>query len=208
MKLKVCGITTTSQLQALDALGIDYAGLIFYKNSPRYMGDQLPPEAVQALSLNLKKTGVFVNEAIEKVAEKIVMYGLDAVQLHGNESPEYCDTIKRSATVIKVFSVGKQEISEAVLMEYAAVSDYFLFDTATTAHGGSGRQFDWNKLHDLNIPLPFFLSGGIGPDDALAVKQFQHSNCYAIDVNSRFETSPGMKNMDEVAAFWRAIQLV
>ena len=205
MNIKVCGITQFKQLQQLEALNIDYAGLIFYKDSPRYMGDKLSAKEVKQADFDLKKVGVFVNPSYSELLDAIDEYGLDIVQLHGNETPEMCEELSAEVEVIKAFRIaGDQSINiDEMVMPYDAACDFYLFDTAglKESFGGTGQQFDWSILKKAKIEKPFFLSGGIGPDDAKKVKAFSHLDFFAIDINSKFETAPGVKDMGAILKF-------
>lgn len=208
MNIKVCGITEMKQLQRLDGLDIDFAGLIFYKDSPRYIGDKISKAELKRADLDLKKVGVFVNPEMIDVLDAIDDYGLDAVQLHGTESPEMCEDLSSEVEVIKVFSIKDNTTNiDELVADYDAVCDYYLFDKATDySIGGTGQQFDWNILTKAKIEKPFFLSGGIGPDDAAKVKAFKHPDFFGIDLNSRFEKSPGVKDMAVLLAFKQALK--
>lgn len=208
MNIKVCGITEMKQLQQLDGLDIDFAGLIFYKDSPRYIGDKISKAELKRADLDLKKVGVFVNPEMIDVLDAIDDYGLDAVQLHGTESPEMCEDLSSEVEVIKVFSIKDNTTNiDELVADYDAVCDYYLFDKATDySIGGTGQQFDWNILTKAKIEKPFFLSGGIGPDDAAKVKAFKHPDFFGIDLNSRFEKSPGVKDMALLLAFKQALK--
>ena len=199
MNIKVCGITQMKQLQQLEALNIDFAGLIFYEESPRYIGDKLSKKEVKSADFDIKKVGVFVNPEMIDVLDAIDDYGLDIVQLHGDESPEMCEDLSSEVEVIKVFrlSPGEKVDIDKMIKDYDEVCDYYLFDTAglKESFGGTGQQFDWNMLSKAKIEKPFFLSGGIGPDDAEKIKAFTHPDFFAIDINSKFEKEPGMKDM-------------
>jgi phosphoribosylanthranilate isomerase len=203
MNIKVCGITEFKQLQQLDGLDIDFAGLIFYKESPRYIGDRLSKKEVKNADFDLKKVGVFVNPEMIDVLDAIDEYGLEVVQLHGNESPEMCEDLSSEVEVIKAFHIkdNKEDIDKMVA-DYDAVCDYYLFDKATDySIGGTGIQFDWTILTKAKIEKPFFLSGGIGPDDAAKVKAFKHPDIFGVDINSLFEKEPGVKDMSKILQF-------
>lgn len=210
MNIKVCGITQFKQLQQLEALNIDYAGLIFYKDSPRYMGDKITGKQVKDADFDIKKVGVFVNPGYSELLDAIDEYGLDIVQLHGNETPEMCEELSAEVEVIKAFRIaGDQSINiDEMVMPYDAACDFYLFDTAglKESFGGTGQQFDWSILKKAKIEKPFFLSGGIGPDDAQKVKTFKHPDFFAIDVNSKFETAPGIKDMAAILKFLQAFK--
>ena len=203
MNIKVCGITEMKQLQQLDGLDIDFAGLIFYPESSRYVGDKLPKKEVKKADFDLKKTGVFVNPELIDVLDAIDDYGLDVVQLHGDESPEMCDDLSSEVEVIKAFRITGEEDIDKLVAPYDAVCEYYLFDTGglKESFGGTGKQFDWNVLTRAKIEKPFFLSGGIGPEDAARVKAFKHPDLFGVDINSRFEVSPGVKDMSKILQF-------
>ena len=210
MNIKVCGITQFKQLQQLEALNIDYAGLIFYKDSPRYIGEKLSGKQVKDADFDLKKVGVFVNPGYSDLLDAIDEYGLDIVQLHGNETPEMCEELSGEVEVIKAFRIEDSNVNIDKMVEpYDAVCDFYLFDTAglKESFGGTGQQFDWGILKKAKIEKPFFLSGGIGPDDAEKVKKFSHPDFFAIDVNSKFETGPGVKDMAAILKFLQAFKL-
>jgi phosphoribosylanthranilate isomerase len=208
MNIKVCGITEMKQLQQLDGLEIDFAGLIFYKESPRYIGDKISKKELKKADLDTKKVGVFVNPTMIEVLDAIDEYGLDVVQLHGDESPEMCDDLSSEVEVIKVFSIkdNKEDIDKMVA-DYDAVCDYYLFDKTTDySIGGTGQQFDWSILAKAKIEKPFFLSGGIGVEDAAKIKAFKHPDFFGVDINSRFEKSPGVKDMGMVLQFRQSMK--
>lgn len=208
MNIKVCGITEMKQLQQLDGLDIDFAGLIFYKGSPRYIGNRLSATDVKKADFDLKKTGVFVNPELIDVLDAIDEYGLEVVQLHGNETPGMCDDLSAEVEVIKVFSIKDNDVDiDELVADYDAVCDYYLFDKATDySIGGTGQQFDWNILKEAKIEKPFFLSGGIGVEDAAKLKTFKHPDFFGVDINSRFETEPGVKDMAKLLQFKLALK--
>ncbi|MBO9594928.1 MAG: phosphoribosylanthranilate isomerase [Niabella sp.] len=199
--VKVCGMTQLEQVAELIELGVDYAGFIFYAPSPRYVGTKIDPAALKQQK-GIKKAGVFVNAPVEDVRERIAAYGLDVVQLHGDESPEYCSRLQGMAELVKVFRVAGDEDVALITKPYVPVADAFLFDTKAQAYGGTGKKFDWSGLQKATLERPYFLSGGIGPDDAAALHSFlKDNNVYALDVNSKFETAPGIKDMELLATF-------
>jgi phosphoribosylanthranilate isomerase len=209
MNIKVCGITQFRQLQQLEALNVDYAGLIFYKDSPRYMGDKITGKQIKEADFDLKKVGVFVNPGYSELLDAIDDYGLDIVQLHGNETPEMCEEVNAEVEVIKAFRIEDGTVNiDKLVAPYDAVCDYYLFDTAglKESFGGTGQQFDWAILKKAKIEKPFFLSGGIGPGDAEKLKTFEHPDFFAIDVNSKFELSPGLKDMAALLKFLQALK--
>lgn len=207
MNIKVCGITEMKQLQQLDGLDINFAGLIFYKASPRYIGDKISAKELKKADFELKRTGVFVNPEMIEVLDAIDAYGLDVVQLHGDESPEMCEDLSSEVEVIKAFRIAGTEDIDALVAPYDAVCDYYLFDTGgNAAVGGTGKQFDWSILTNAKIEKPFFLSGGIGLEDAAKVKAFKHPDFFGVDINSQFETAPGVKDMVKVLQFKKALK--
>lgn len=208
MNIKVCGITEMKQLQQLDGLDIDFAGLIFYKDSPRYVGDKLSKRDVKKADFDLKKVGVFVNPEMIDVLDAIDDYGLEVVQLHGEESPEMCDDLSSEVEVIKAFRITGDENIDELVAPYDAVCDYYLFDTGglKESFGGTGQQFDWSILTKAKIEKPFFLSGGIGVEDAARVKAFKHPDIFGVDINSKFESAPGVKDMKLILQFKQAMK--
>ena len=208
MNTKVCGITQLKQLQHLDGLDIDFAGLIFYKDSPRYVGDKINKEDLKNSDFDLKKVGVFVNSNYDEIMQVVEDYGLDVVQLHGDESPDLCEELSEDVEVIKAFKVKDSKVSiDEMVADYDEVCDYYLFDTASTdVEGGTGKQFDWKLLSKAKIEKPFFLSGGIGVDDVAKVKAFKHPDYYAVDINSKVEKEPGVKDMGLVLQFRQGLK--
>ncbi|MGM5470589.1 phosphoribosylanthranilate isomerase [Flavobacteriaceae bacterium LMO-SS05] len=181
----------------------DYLGFIFYEKSARFFEGTLPK-----LPPSIKKVGVFVNASIEEISKKVKTYRLDAIQLHGEESPEFCSQLKQydqeSVEIIKVFSI-KDDFDFNLLKPYEAVCDYYLFDTKGKLPGGNGYTFNWKVLKDYPSTKPYFLSGGIGLEETEHVLSFLQSQeskyCYAIDVNSKFEREPGLKHIEKLKAF-------
>lgn len=213
MNIKVCGITTVKQLQQLEGLNIDFAGFIFDQNSPRYVGDKLAGEELQNADFDIKKVGVFVNPTYSDVLDAIDNYGLDVIQLHGEETPEFCRDINEDLEVIKVFHIDDTVTSiDELVAPYDDACDYYLFDTAPTQaspkgggeptlKGGTGKQFDWSVIAKSKIEKPFFLSGGIGVADLAKIKAFKHPDFYGVDINSKVEKAPGEKDMALVLQF-------
>ena len=196
LKLKVCGMKAAENIQQLIDLRPDFMGFIFYKKSPRYVGE-LGADVFSRVPISIKKVGVFVNEEIDTVLELYEKYGLDYVQLHGDEDLEYSMRLKtQRVKIIKVFRIlDSLPYSIAKFSEY---SDYFLFDTATKSYGGSGRHFDWSILKNYSSEVPFLLSGGISTDDVGQIKEMNPNGLAGIDVNSRFEVEPGLKDIEMV----------
>lgn len=212
VKLKICGMGTPENIRSMELLEPDYLGFIFYEGSQRYFTHDIPE-----ISEKIKKTGVFVNASEEFIAEKTLKYKLDAIQLHGEETPEFCTNLKiqiqkitsdTAIEIIKVFSV-KAEFDFSKLKDYEGIVDYFLFDTQGKNKGGNGILFNWDILKDYPSSTPFFLSGGIGLEEVESLRKlkeyFQKNGkskvFYAIDVNSKFEISPGEKNKNLLEKF-------
>ncbi|MEJ2880070.1 phosphoribosylanthranilate isomerase [Pedobacter sp. GR22-6] len=203
-QLKVCGMKLPDNILALASLQPNYIGFIFHRPSKRFI-DGLTPSFVKDLPPGIKKVGVFVDEELHKVAEMALLYGLEAIQLHGKEPVKYCMALKgllaeTGIELIKAFGVD-EHFDFSVLAAYASCVAYFLFDTQTPDHGGSGKQFDWKLLRGYQLDKPYFLSGGIGPEHVAALKAINDPRLYAIDVNSKFELAPGLKDIDRLKIF-------
>jgi len=206
MKIKVCGITNIDEALALSKAGVNYVGFIFYPASKRYALHTLSLDQIKSVQLpGVLKVGVFVNEPLEKVIATATEAGLDMVQLHGDETPNYCKEMANHYPVIKAFRISEIDDVAYKIAEYLEEVDYLLFDTASSVYGGSGISFDWKKLANATGQKPYFLSGGIGPDDVSKITSFVESdaagNCIALDVNSKFETAPGQKNIQLLQSF-------
>ncbi|HVG14754.1 MAG TPA: phosphoribosylanthranilate isomerase [Chitinophagaceae bacterium] len=201
MKIKVCGITRLEQLQSLENSGVDFAGMIFYEGSKRFVGEKLTNDKAEVKKLKIQKVGVFVNEEVEKIEELVAGYGLDYVQLHGDESVLFCKEVEAFVPVIKAIRIGPAKNIGGELDAFKDACSYILFDTDSKGYGGTGQRFDWSILKDTRMRQPFFLSGGIGPDDVAELKGFDHPHLFAVDINSRFEVEPGVKDLDKVNEF-------
>lgn len=214
MKIKVCGMTSIEQMQQLGEMEVEFAGLIFYPKSPRYVFRHgLTGAGIKKAKLKPYKVGVFVNASKEEIIKQVNDFGLDMVQLHGHETPYECSKISGFVHVIKAFRFGDNDHVSWMIKDFYNSADMFLFDTGITSsksgeeiqYGGTGRKFDWSRLKDLDIGKPFFLSGGIEPTDAQLVKEFMKEpvarNLFVVDINSRFELSPGVKDMKKVKQF-------
>ena len=211
MRLKVCGMTGIAQLKELEMIGVDFAGLIFYPQSPRYaMKFGLTPELLKKEKLRINRVGVFVNEEHDTVLRTVDKWKLDMVQLHGDESPRYCEHISNHVNTVKAFRIGKNENLPYKTFPFNDLVDLYLFDTMGKQYGGTGEQFKWDLLCHAPVPKPYFLSGGIGPEDVDQLSQFSENEkkLFAIDVNSKFEQSPGVKDMNKVKDFFNAIKMI
>ena len=206
MKVKVCGITDIDEALALNKAGANYLGFIFYAASKRYVLNALTLSQIKSIQLpGASKVGVFVNEPFEDVIATATAAGLDMVQLHGDETPNYCKEMANHYPVIKAFRISETDDVAYKISEYLEDIDYLLFDTASSLYGGSGISFDWIKLANATRQKPYFLSGGIGPDDVSKITSYIQSdaagNCITVDVNSKFERAPGQKNIPLLQSF-------
>lgn len=205
MRIKVCGMTDLEQVNQLNEMGVEFCGFIFYPKSPRYVFKHIPAVNIKKIKGNINKVGVFVNAYTEDVLQTVDDCGLYLVQLHGDESPRECEKISDYVSVIKAFRLGEDDNILWKIKDYQEVVDMFLFDTEGVGYGGTGKKFNWEALMELNINKPFFISGGIQPDDVAALKKFSTNtvgkDLFAVDVNSKFEISPGFKDMEKVRTF-------
>lgn len=190
IRLKICGLR--DNIEEVASLHPDYVGFIFYPKSPRYVGEDFEmPE----LDAGIQKVGVFVNEPVERVLKVVQKYSLDFAQLHGSESPEDCEVIKNAGVgVLKAFQMD-ENFEFSLLEKYNTSVDYYLFDTRTLSFGGSGKSFDWQILKKCTNDKQYFLSGGISLDNLNGLSEIDLSKVHALDVNSKFEVNPGLKNL-------------
>lgn len=179
----------------------DYLGYIFYPKSKRFVGDTPHPSIFMMVPKQTKKVAVFVNENLDRVIKVCKKYQIEIAQLHGNENPEYCKEVKKSGILVfKAFSVDDQ-FDFSILENYCNVVDFFLFDTKGKLPGGTGMKFSWDILQNYKLSIPFFLSGGIAPEDIEQVAAFKHEQLFALDINSGFELEPALKDEARVQAF-------
>lgn len=207
MQVKVCGITDIGQAQVLDALGLHYIGFIFYPSSKRYVLNHLSLTDLHDFkTTKAKKVGVFVNESLETLLNIVKAACLDMVQLHGDEDLAYCAKVNEVVSVIKVFRVGALVPN---MNGFDQVVDYFLFDTDSALYGGTGQHFNWEIIKNQTMTKPYFLSGGIGPNDIKGLEVMQVTKAgkqlLAVDLNSQFEISPGNKDLEKIKIFIDAI---
>lgn len=192
-------------IQDVVALQPDYMGFIFYPKSARYVGEEWPLKNIQQLPETVTPVGVFVNENIGHILSLCNKYGIKTVQLHGHETPRFCSQLQRKGyTVFKAFQVDEETKIEEILA-YQGKCDLFLYDTKSKGLGGSGLKFDWAKLDELNQAGPFLLSGGISADDADTIKELNYSNLIGVDINSKFEIEPALKNIELLEAFTKPL---
>lgn len=198
MKLKVCGLNHAENIEAIERVqGVNYTGFIFVEKSPRNALhlDKLPPK-----NSSVSRVGVFMNATKEEIQAKIQAFDLDVIQLHGNETPEFCSVIRNFSKVFKAFGIASATDLQT-LKDYEEVCDAFILDKKTPKGGGSGEKYDWQVLANYTYNTPFLLSGGIGLSDAPELSQLNLPNCIGYDVNSCFESSPGIKKVEEIALF-------
>lgn len=217
MRVKVCGLRNPENISAIAELGVDYIGLIFHPDSPRFVDDPALGTWIskhRADFPDTKLVGVFVNAEIDTLLNAVHDYQLDWIQLHGSESAGYCRELKllwsvntlRKAKICKAFHLTK-DFDFNTTNDYVSTCPLFVFDTGGhAAVGGTGNKWDWSKLQEYTGPIPFLLSGGIGPMDAEKVRQLDHPQLHGVDINSRFEGSPGAKNVGMLAEFISALK--
>jgi phosphoribosylanthranilate isomerase len=205
LKIKVCGLTSPGNRAEAEAAGAGLLGFIFYPKSQRYVGNLPEKELAELLDSGKPKVGVFVNETAGKIIHLCKTYRLYFAQLHGDETPGFCQKLKDGGVkIIKVFRVGESVNFEAC-KDYEGIADYFLFDTKAREYGGTGKKFDWKILEKYEGETPFFLSGGIKPGDAASIGQIAHPRFFGVDLNSGFEERPGIKNNELLKIFIRQL---
>ena len=204
MKIKICGLKFESNILDLSKLEPDYMGFIFWEKSKRHVKGSTP----NLSQTKIKKTGVFVNADFEKIKDKVHIHKLEAIQLHGLESPEFCKKVKNlGVEIIKAFSID-ENFNFDILKKYDLCSDYFLFDTKGKSPGGNGISFDWEILRNYKYEKKFFLSGGIGIESISAIKKIKNLSLplFCLDINSRFELNPGEKNIELIKSFKNSLE--
>ena len=205
MKLKVCGLTKMDQIQELISLNTDFLGFIFYEKSPRFVLNHLSLEEISEIN-HQGKVGVFVNESIEKIAEITEKAKLSFIQLHGDEDEKFILQLRQilgnNIKIIKVIRIGNQSFDELqkTINQQPSTVNYLLFDTDSKAFGGTGKTFDWQILNEIEIPIPYFLSGGISLENIHQLSTINHQPL-ALDINSKFETEPGIKDLEKIKIF-------
>jgi phosphoribosylanthranilate isomerase len=204
MKIKVCGLKFPENIKAVLALNPDYMGFICYNPSPRFITELLP-EVLEVIPSNIQKTAVFVNESEEKINNLIDTFCFDTIQLHGNESAEFCGLFKGKVTVFKAFGIDESFDFDR-LNDYVGKIDFFLFDTKSPIHGGSGKSFNWSLLNKYALNIPFFLSGGISINNIEELNHINHPQFYGVDLNSKFEIEPGLKDIEKLEKAFEIIK--
>jgi len=206
MKIKICGINDYDNLKEILILQPDFMGFIFYPPSPRYVKNNLSPADLQDIPDSIKKTGVFVDMSVNELKEIVSLYDLNYIQLHGNESVEYCKELQSEGIkIIKAFRMS-ESFNFDILQDFIPFCQYFLFDTLVPQYGGSGLKFNWEMLKYYKLQHPFLLSGGIGPDDLMEIKSYSHPSFAGIDLNSRFELQPGIKDINKLKEFIQSVR--
>ena len=211
MRIKVCGMTLPEQVSALDAMGVDFAGFIFYPKSPRYVGNKITAEKMRKIKGHIAKVGVFVNEPYDDMMRTVEEYRLDMVQLHGDETPFFCEKVANYVTVVKAFRLSDNDPIDWIVRPYHESTDMYMFDTMGAGYGGTGKKFDWNELKAANINKLFFLSGGIEPGDEESINTFMKEpvaqKLFSVDINSKFEIAPGVKDVKKVKQFVETLKV-
>lgn len=201
VKIKICGLTDLTNTGEIVKTSPDFVGFNFYPRSKRYVGTNPGNPLFSLVPCSILKTGVFVNEDPRKITATVKKYNLDLVQLHGNESVKYCKHLTdKGLLIIKAFGIN-ESFSFSRLKDYMEVCEYFLFDSKTGQGAGSGLKFNWDKIDEYDLDKPFFLAGGIGPEDVTLIKQLNHISLFAVDINSCFEVSPGIKDVKKTKEF-------
>ncbi len=194
-------------IMAVTEAGPDFLGFVFYPGSPRFVGRDIDPVRLREAAGEMVTVGVFVNESPEHMVDVARSYGLNLLQLHGAEPVSSCEALKNAGFgVIKAFGLD-ESFDFGKLTPFIPVCDYMLFDTQSKHHGGAGKKFNWDVLSRYTFDTPFFLSGGIAPGDAGAIREITHPAFYGVDINSRFETAPGIKNIKQVTSFIKAVKI-
>lgn len=206
LRLKVCGMAQPDNLRTVAALAPDFLGFIFYPKSRRFAGATLQPADASALPAGIQKVGVFVDEEPAVIQARVQEYGLNLVQLHGAETPETCAALQAvGIPVSKAFAVG-ETFDFSVLEAYVGNVTYFLFDTAGTQPGGNGIPFNWQLLEQYHLPVPYFLAGGLALEHAAELRNLSLPGLFALDLNSRFETEPGVKDAGRLGQLFHEIR--
>jgi phosphoribosylanthranilate isomerase len=206
LKIKVCGMRYPSNIKELAELVPDFIGFIFYPPSKRFVGVEFQKQDIDQLQNEINRTAVFVNAHHHEIVEFANLYGIKTLQLHGAETPQFCrELIDKGFTIIKAFGIDENFNFES-LNEYLDHVDFFLFDTKTKEHGGSGLTFDWQTLENYTLNKPFFISGGLSPENLLAVLEIKNPSFYGLDLNSKFEIEPGLKNIDKLKDAFKLIR--
>jgi phosphoribosylanthranilate isomerase len=201
MKVKVCGMKYAENIIQAAELKPDFMGFIFYRNSKRFVGNDF---AMPLVDNSIKKVGVFVNEKMDLILKTVEKHNLDFVQLHGTESAQFCNDLSKHVNIIKAFGIDAS-FDFSLLSTYTAYCNYFLFDTKSDQYGGTGLSFDRNLLKNYSVSVPYFISGGIDIEE-IKNNNTHDDNCIGLDVNSKFESSPGIKDINKLKLMMNELQ--
>ncbi|MBN1415060.1 MAG: phosphoribosylanthranilate isomerase [Bacteroidales bacterium] len=208
MKVKVCGLKNRQNIREIVACKPDFLGFIFYRQSVRFVGEKFDSRLLRRIPPYINKVGVFVNENPDTIMRLVESYNLDFVQLHGDEDPASVAVIKaKRIGVIKSFRVDKN-MDFVITEPYLPLCEYFLFDTRSELYGGTGEKFNWKVMEEFRYTKPFFLSGGILPEDIAAISALKHASLFAVDINSGFEISPGIKDVFKICEFIKDVKKI
>ncbi|MBC7654991.1 MAG: phosphoribosylanthranilate isomerase [Oligoflexus sp.] len=206
LKIKVCGMKYPDNISALSDLKPDYMGFIFYPPSKRFIGLDFQKSDLNGIDKDINKTAVFVNAHLNEVIEFSHLYGFKTLQLHGNETPEFCkELMNQGFKIIKAFGVN-DSFDFAVLEQYTNSVDFFLFDTKTEEHGGSGEVFGWDLLNNYHLDKPFFLSGGLSLDNLTSIIEIKNPYFFGVDLNSKFEIEPASKDVEKLELAFKILR--
>jgi phosphoribosylanthranilate isomerase len=204
MNIKICGITSMKEMQQLDGMDIEFAGIVFNRQSRYYLNERISGAELKAADLDICKVGVFVNAAYEEIMETVQTFGLDLIQFEGSEPASFCKKVSQDISVIKTFFIDglQAEAIDELIQEFDDACDYYAFDTFKKKDfSGITSGFDWNALAGARIEKPFFVGGGISPEDAAQVTRFRHPDFFGVDLNCFFEKETGTKDMAQVLRF-------
>jgi phosphoribosylanthranilate isomerase len=208
MRVKVCGITQEEQLNAMHKLGATFAGMVFYPKSPRYVLRHMTTSQIKKEN-NINKVGVFVNASVDEILQMVDECRLHMVQLHGDETPRFCEKIADYISVVKAFRLSEKDNIAWRIQEYMDVCDMFMFDTEGAGYGGTGKKFSFDRLHNIAVGKPYFLAGGIEPTDTENLNKFavlpEAKALFAVDINTKFEQIEGIKNIDTIKEFIKKV---
>jgi phosphoribosylanthranilate isomerase len=208
MRVKVCGITQEEQLNTMHQLGATFAGMVFYPKSPRYVLRHMTTSQIKKEN-NINKVGVFVNASVDEILQMVDECRLHMVQLHGDETPRFCEKIADYISVVKAFRLSEKDNIAWRIQEYMDVCDMFMFDTEGAGYGGTGKKLALERLHNVPIGKPYFLAGGIEPTDAENLNKFavlpEAKALFAVDINTKFEQMEGIKNIDSIKEFIKKV---
>jgi phosphoribosylanthranilate isomerase len=203
MEIKICGMRSPENIRAVSALDIQFMGFIFYEKSPRFVTDSEFISSFKRAGKGVNKIGVFVDAAPIFVHQTVEKFNLDGVQFHGKETPKYLTDFREnfpSKYILKAFPIS-EGFDFVETKPYLSLADFFLFDTKTPQHGGAGLKFDWQILYNYKFETPFFLAGGISEDDAETIKSLEIKTLFALDLNSKFEIEPALKDVEKIKRF-------